>query len=1134
VDCPSCGRPNRPEARFCGACGAELETTAICERCGAENPPGQRFCDACGSPLSAGPASAPAEAAADGGGGPARSYTPESLAAKIKAGAAALEGERKQVTVLFADVAGSMELAAQAGPEAWRSIMDRLFALCCDAAQRFEGTVDKFTGDGAMVLFGAPIAHEDHARRACYAALQLQKGLADYAAELRRAEGLNLSLRIGLNSGDVVVGAIGEDLGLEYTAIGHTVGLAQRMEQLAEPGCAYLAEDTAALVDGYLALSDLGEFEVKGVSAPLKVFELTGVGAAHGRLDVSRARGFSKFVGRVEEMRVITEASERASEGDGRVIGLVGEAGVGKSRLCHEFARHARATGMRVYEAAAQAHTKSVPLLPVFQLMRGYFDIGEQDAGQTARERIAGKLLLLDESFADDLPLLFDFLSVSDPGRPSPRMDPEARQRQLLALTKRLIHAQSAREPGITIFEDLHWIDPASEAFLANHVEAIQGTRSLTIVNFRPQYRAEWMSKSYYRQIALSPLGPEAIEQLLADLLGSDPSLEGLPQRIRERTGGNPFFIEEVVQSLVEAGSLAGERGSYRLEHPTEDVAVPANVQAVLAARIDRLDDRKKGVLQTAAVIGKEFSEPVLSEVSGLDAGDLQEALGSLVAGEFVYERELYPETLYAFKHPLTQEVAYGSQLADRRARLHADVARALAELHSERVNETAALLAQHWEAAGEPLEAARWYAVAAGWTGTGDPNLSLGHWRKVRELADSLPESEETTSLGLAARIFSLQYGWRLGIKHAEADATFREAEAMASRAGDIRSRAILLGVYASIRGSNDGDVAEYARLARQAISLAEEAEVPELYMTVALSSFAFSLVGEYAEATAVLDRALALADGDVSVGAGIALGCPYAHCLIFKGGYAVSLGRIEEGRGLIEAGMKLAAEHDDIEVVGWGHMWSCFLAGVAGHEEEMLNHAQQSLEIAERIGDSFSRAWAWTFLGFAERAVGRWESAIEALERSREISRKQRTALEAEPQRLASIAEALVGLGEAERARRTAEQAIETARLQGNVQGELASTLAKARVLLGADGASAREEIEATLARVEKLAAATGARTYEPIVLVERAQLQRLDGDESAWLEGAARARDLFNEIGASGQSERLEEELALSGTG
>src|SRR5213592_944405 len=343
---------------------------------------------------------------------------------------------------------------------------------------------------------------------------------------------------MGLNSGEVVVGAIGEDLAMDYTAIGHTVGLAQRMEQLAEPGKAYLTQPTASLVLGYLALTDLGEFQVKGAGRPLRVHELTGVGAARGRLDVSRARGFSRFVGRDDELRVLEAAREQALAGQPQVIGIVGEAGVGKSRLCDMFARRCRAKGVPVYHTSGLAHAKSIPLLPVLQIMRSYFDVTELDSHQTARERIAGKLLLLDESFAEDLPLLFDFLAVPDPERPSPRMDPDARQRRLLELTKRLVHAQSARQPGVTLFEDLHWFDPASEAFVANHVEAAPGTRGLALLNFRPDYRAAWMSKSYYRQIALAPLGPEAIDQLPEDLLGPDPSLDGLPDVVRERTAG--------------------------------------------------------------------------------------------------------------------------------------------------------------------------------------------------------------------------------------------------------------------------------------------------------------------------------------------------------------------------------------------------------------------------------------------------------------------------------------------------------------------------------------------------------------------------------------------------------------------
>lgn len=1126
MDCASCGRTNRPEARYCGGCGAPLQGSRRCEDCGTENPAGQRFCDGCGRQL--GDAGRGPGAGRPGDAG-ARSYTPEHLAAKIRAGAGALEGERKQVTVLFADVVGSMELAERAGPEAWRRVMERLFSLCCDAVRRYEGTVDKFTGDGIMVLFGAPVAHEDHARRACYAALHLQRELASYAAELRRAEGLSLSLRIGINSGEVIVGAIGEDLEMDYTAIGHTVGLAQRMEQLAEPGTAFLTGDTAGLVEGYMALRDLGELEVKGVDAAVRTYELTGVGAARGRLDVSRRRGFSRFVGRGEEMRALESALEGALAGQGQVIGLVGEAGVGKSRLCHEFAQRAKARGLPVYEAAAQAHTTSVPLLPVLQLMRAYFEIGEGDSDQTARERIAGKLLLLDEGFAADLPLVFEFLSVPDPERPSPRMDPDARQRQLLGLTKRLLHAQSAREPGVTIIEDLHWIDPASEAFLANHIEAMQGTRSLTVVNFRPQYQAAWTSKSYYRQLALAPLGPEAIEELLADLLGTDPSLAGLGERIRERTGGNPFFIEEVTQSLVEAGSLQGERGAYRLARPIDETAVPAGVQAVLAARIDRLGEREKAVLQAAAVIGKEFPEPILARVCGLEAAELQDALRNLVAGEFAYEQELYPEAVYAFKHPLTQEVAYASQLAERRAAMHGAAARALVEQGQERVNERAALLAGHWEAAGEPLEAARWHAIAATWAGTSDPNVSLRHWRKAGELADSLPESEETASLGLAARIFTLQYGWRLGVSDEEAEGIFHEAERMASRVGDIRSRAILLALYGGSRGTNAGDVREFVDLARQAIALAEESGDPELYMNVAPSAFAFSLVGEYREAIATLDRAIELAGGSTSVAAGIFVGCPYAYCLTFKGAFLTVVGEVEEGWSQIEAGMRLAGEQGDVEVVGWGHMLSCVQGQFVGKADGMLGHAQQALEIAERIGDSFSRSWAWYYLGVAERMQGRWAPAAEAVERAAEISRGQRSAVEGEAQRLALLAEAHLGLGDLERARKEAAEGVEIARAQGHVQGEMTASLSHGRVLLGAGEDSARPQAKGALTRALELACRFGARAAEAQVRLELAELARRGDDEETRQAEHGTALRLLEEIGAGDYAERLAGELA-----
>ena len=1109
MDCPTCGHANTPDANFCGSCAAPLSGSAPCPACEASNPIGQRFCSSCGHALSA-------------------AEPPEHLAEKIRAVGDALDGERKQVTVLFADVMGSMELAEQCDPEVWRRIMARLFSTLCEGVHRFEGTVDKFTGDGMMALFGAPIAHEDHARRACYAALHLQAELSSYAAELRRTDGLNLSIRMGLNSGEVVVGTIGEDLAMDFTAIGHTVGLAQRMEQLAAADRVYITQHTASLVEGYLELADLGEFQVKGSTKPLRVHELVGVGQARGRLDVSRARGFSRFVGRSDELAVLEAAREQALAGHAQVVGIVGEAGLGKSRLCHEFVERYRAMGIPIRHVAGEAHTKSVPFMPILQLMRAYFDITELDDAQTARERIAGKLLLLDESFAEDLALLFDFLAVSDPERPLERMDPEARQRRLVAVVKRLIRAEGARQPGINLYEDLHWFDPATEAFMAETIEVLQSTQSLTIVNFRPEYRAPWMASSNYRQIALAPLGAEAVEELLSGLLGTHPSLDGLAEPVLQRTQGNPFFIEELVRSFVENGSLEGEPGFYRLVRAVDEDAIPASVQIILAARIDRLGEREKGLLQAAAVIGKEFSAPILQKVVGAAAADVDEGLRHLVAGEFVYQQELYPEALYAFKHPLTQEVAYGSQLGERRAIVHAAVARALAEQHPERLEERAALLAQHWEAAGEPLEAARWHARAAEWSGYNDPTQALPHWTKVRELADGLPESAESAELGLTARISLLNYGWRLGISRKEAEVMFYEAEALATQAGDIPSQAIVLSMWGAILGAGGGDLREYGRIAARALELADESGDPALPVAMVATSYAYWLTGQNAENMATVDRAIARANGDPTVGAGMPLGCPYAWALGWKGYLNTELGNLDEARRLIEQARRVAGDQNDIEVVGWTHMWSTDRAFAAGEAESALTHAQQATEIAERMGGSFSRAHAWAWLGVAERARGEWQRSIDAIERANELAREGRTAVEAEAWRLALLAESYLGSGDPQRAFALVEEAVALADSQGQEQARPHIQLALARVLLGSPGPVPVEQVEAALTRTLEAARARDARMFEPFVHAERAELARRTGDNERHQQELREAHRLFVECGATGHAERLELEL------
>jgi tetratricopeptide (TPR) repeat protein len=499
------------------------------------------------------------------------------------------------------------------------------------------------------------------------------------------------------------------------------------------------------------------------------------------------------------------------------------------------------------------------------------------------------------------------------------------------------------------------------------------------------------------------------------------------------------------------------------------------------------------------------------------------------VAGEFVYEQELYPEALYAFKHPLTQEVAYGSQLHQRRAKVHAAVARALAAHYPEHLEERAALLAQHWEAAGETLEAVRWHARAAAWAGYNDPSQALGEWRKVRELGDALPESGETVALGLQARISLLSYGWRLGISHEQAEALFNDAERMASKAGDIRSRALLLQVYGSVRGLGDGDLREYARLARQAIALAEESGDPELYMAIAPSSYAHWTIGEHHESMAICDRALELADGDPTVGAGVVYGCPYAWCHGWKGLVLVELGELEEARRLIEQGRKIAREQGDTEVIGWSHNFSTWLAYLQGEPEAALGHAHQGLEIAERIGSSFSRAWAWLWLGLAERTRGEWQRAIDALERSAAITREGGTGVEGDGWRLTLLGECYLGLGDPERARTLVAKGVEVARAQGHRFNERHASLALARVLLGSAGTAAHAEIDAALADALKLARDTGAKAFEPLVHVELAELSRQLGEEEGCQHELREAHRLFTEIGASGHAERLSGELA-----
>ena len=1036
------------------------------------------------------------------------------------------------MTVLFADVTGSMELAEQVDPEEWHKILDRFFTILADGVHRFEGTVNQYTGDGIMALFGAPISHEDHAQRACYAALHLQQELRRYADEMRVERGLNFFVRMGINSGEVVVGKIGDDLRMDYTAQGHTVGLAARMEQIAEPGKALLTEHTAKLVSGYCQLRDLGETRIKGVNDALHVFELEGVGRMRTRLDVSHARGFSKFVGREAEMKVLETALERATAGNAQVVGVVAEPGTGKSRLCYEFAERCRAREIPVYEGHGVAHGKAVPLLPVLEFQRSYFGITEHDTARAARDKIAGRTLLLDETLAEALPIMFDFLGVPDPERPAPPLGPEARQQQLFNLIRRLGRARSAREPAVFLFEDLHWFDRASDEFIGNFVEISPGNRTLVLLNFRPEYHAQWMQRSYYQQLPLLPLGPEAIKELFADLLGGDPSLHRLRELIQERTGGNPFFIEEIVQSLQETGALVETRGAYRTGKPTEEIAVPATVQSVLAARIDRLPEREKLLLQTASVIGKNFSEPILRRVSVLGDGDLPASLHALTSAEFLYQEALYPEAEYVFKHPLTQEVAYRSQLAERRTRVHRVVAGAVEELGKEKLDERAALIAYHWEHAGEAREAAKWHRRAAEWVG-GLSNLpeALRHWQSVRKLVDTLEDTREILAERATVRARIMNLMARAGDPEDQASALFREGKELTIRSGDPHVLSLVLNGFGTLRAQASGEVGEALDPLLESVRLADTTEDKALRVAVR-HGLCISLLwaARLPECLAVAEQGLGLAQGDLEIGID-RLGFSPSLGLSFFHGFVLSLmGRPREGGAELDRVIDLARASQQLVPLFVAHGVHVFRCEVTGEVAPALAHARKALEYAERAAAlQIGRMICYQTLGLANILDHAWQDALDVLEQALAMGRELRLLLW-ESYGLTALAAAHLGLGDREKALALSEEAIAVSRRRGTRLREFSALLTRIRALRELHGLEAKTEIEASLAEAEAWLEMSGAKSYEPFLHVERAELARLTGDEAARERELREAHRLFTEIGAPIRAAEVAKELGL----
>jgi class 3 adenylate cyclase/tetratricopeptide (TPR) repeat protein len=874
-------------------------------------------------------------------------YTPKHLAEKILTSKAALEGERKQVTVLFADLKGSMELLADRDPEEARKILDPVLERMIEAVHHYEGTVNQVMGDGIMALFGAPVAHEDHAVRGCYAALRMQEAVRGYSEEARRAHGVNVQIRIGLNSGEVVVRAIGSDLRMDYTAVGQTTHLAARMEQLASPGSILLAPSTLALVEGFVSVRSLGAVPVKGLAEPVEVHEVTGVGPARTRLQAAASRGLVRFVGRDDELEHLRRALQRAGAGHGQVTAIVGAAGVGKSRLVHEFTHSHHLHGWRVLEAASLSYGKATSYLPVIELLRRYLAIGDRDDLRAIREKVTGRLLALDRSLEPALPALLALLDVPVDDPAWRGLEPAQRRQHTLDAVKRLLLREAREQPLLVVFEDLHWIDGETQALLDAVVDALGSARLLLLVNYRPEDQHAWASKSVYSQVRLDALPAETAEELLEALLGDDPSLAPLRPLLVKR--GNPFFLEETVRTLVETGVLAGERGRYRLIHPVQAIQVPATVQVVLAARIDRLAAEDKRLLQTASVIGKDLPLALLLTIADLPDDALHRGLDRLQAAEFLIETGLYPDLTYSFKHALTHEVAAGSVLHERKRTLHARIVDALEGLAPERRTEQVERLAHHARGAERWEQAARYFRLAGAKAFDRSALAEAADmFEQALDAIGRLPETRERLEETVDLRLELRNAVWPIGRLDRALD-SLRGAQALAERLGDQPRLGRVLTNLAGYLVLT-GDPGRAMETAGEALAIASD--IDDLGLRVSAENvlaWAHLTAGDFRGAAEIYRRVIATLDGP------LAQERLATYSLVSIGAHAFLVWALAE----------------------------------LGEFEPAQGPAGEALRIADAANRPFGRLQASFGLGFLHLRRGEFAQAISVLQRALEICR-------------------------------------------------------------------------------------------------------------------------------------------------
>jgi class 3 adenylate cyclase/tetratricopeptide (TPR) repeat protein len=934
MQCPACQHENRPDARFCAGCGQPFRIT--CPACSNANAPGSRFCDSCGQALAAPVAKVPAAVHETA----AHAYTPAHLAQKVLTTRSALEGARKQVTVMFVDVVGSTSLAEQLDPEEMHSVMARALELMLAEVHRYEGTVNQFLGDGIMALFGAPIAHEDHARRAVLAALAIQRALVPLGQELQRTRRISLQVRQGLNTGLVVVGSIGDDLRMDYTAVGDTTNVAARLQQAAQPGQILISEQTRRLVEGYFQFRTVEELDLKGKEQPVAAWEVLSAQAARGRIDVEADHGLTPFVGRQRELETLLECFERAEAGAGQVALLVGEPGIGKSRLLMELRRR---LGDQVTwcEGRSLSYGRGMAFHPLIDMLRRLYRIEETDSEQQIVDKLDQGVARVDPELKAILPYLRYLLSV-DPGDARvASMDPQLRRAETFDALHRLLSKAAERRPQVLVYEDLHWIDQATEEHLRFLLDSLPNERILLILSYRPEYRHSFGERSYLNRVALQPLSSEDSGRMADVLIANSDVPEELRGLILRKAEGNPFFVEEVVKSLHEIGALRRVAGRTELTRSPDQIVVPDTIQDVIMARIDRLGEEPKRALQLGAVIGREFARRLFDRLAEIRE-HTDAVMRELKALELIYEKSLYPELAYMFKHALTQEVTYGSLLLKRRKELHRLIGLAIEDLYAERLAEHYEVLAYHFSRAEQWDKALDYLLKAAQKSARASAN------REALALYDEALEAVE--HLGEAAS--------------AQAVAAIHEA------------RASLLMLLSDFHRAHETHVRVLELARRFGDRLLEGRSLAGL-------GFASVMAHHFDRALAEAQQALAIAQETGDKGTRCAASCA-------AGWVQYVTGRLEQGQHSMEQVVTLASEIRD-------GLHGSFARGFLGLDQRWRGdftvaavHVAEGVALARRSDQLFALLINVWISGLVAQDAGDYDRAIAAYSESIALCRK------------------------------------------------------------------------------------------------------------------------------------------------